>query len=99
MYVKAFIELNNNTVPALPQEAVVQSEGKDYIFVFKGERAEAGEKMRDFEMVEVRKGVTGSNYTEIIEPAGMQNLIAVKGAYSLLARIKNTEEESEGHGH
>jgi len=99
MYVKAFIELNNNTVPALPQEAVVQSEGKDYIFVFKGERAEAGEKMRDFQMVEVRKGVTESNYTEIIEPAGMQDLIAVKGAYSLLAKIKNTEEEGEGHGH
>ncbi len=29
MYVKAFIELNNNTVPALPQEAIVQAVGKD----------------------------------------------------------------------
>jgi len=99
MYVKAFIELNNNTVPALPQEAIVQSEGKDYIFAFKGERAEAGEKMRDFQMVEVRKGVTESGYTEIIEPAGIQDMVAVKGAYSLLAKIKNTEEEGEGHGH
>ncbi|WP_026461312.1 efflux RND transporter periplasmic adaptor subunit [Adhaeribacter aquaticus] len=99
MYVKAFIELNLNTVPALPQEAIVQSEGKDYIFVYKGERTEAGEKMRDFEMMEVRKGVTESGYTEIIEPANIQEQIAVKGAYSLLAKMKNTEEEGEGHGH
>jgi len=99
MYVKAFIELNNNTVPALPQEAVVQAEGKDYIFVFKGERQEAGEKMRDFQMVEIRKGVTESGYTEVVEPVVTEDLIAVKGAYSLLAKIKNTEEEGEGHGH
>lgn len=99
MYVKAFIELNNQTVPALPQEAVVQSEGKDYIFVFKGERQEAGEKMRDFQMVEIRKGVTESGYTEVVEPVVTDDLIAVKGAYSLLAKMKNTEEEGEGHGH
>jgi len=99
MYVKAFIELDNDTVPALPQEAVVQSEGKDYIFVFKGTREEGGEEVRDFEMVEVRKGVTESGFTEIVEPVDTSNLIAVKGAYSLLAKIKNTEEEGEGHGH
>ncbi|PSR56625.1 efflux transporter periplasmic adaptor subunit [Adhaeribacter arboris] len=99
MYVKAFIELNNNTVPALPQEAVVQSEGKDYVFVFKGTREEASKEIRDFEMVEIRKGVTESGFTEIIEPVDTNNLIAVKGAYSLLAKIKNTEEEGEGHGH
>ncbi|QMU26525.1 efflux RND transporter periplasmic adaptor subunit [Adhaeribacter radiodurans] len=99
MYVKAFVELNSNTVPALPQEAVVQSEGKDYIFVFKGERQEKGTQMRDFQMVEIRKGVTESGYTEIVEPAAIKDLIAVKGAYSLLAKIKNTEEEGEGHGH
>jgi membrane fusion protein, heavy metal efflux system len=99
MYVKAFIELNNNTVPALPQEAVVQSEGKDYIFVFKGERQEGGEKMRDFQMVEIRKGVTEIGFTEVVEPVVTDDLVVVKGAYSLLAKIKNTEEEGEGHGH
>ncbi|QNF34841.1 efflux RND transporter periplasmic adaptor subunit [Adhaeribacter swui] len=99
MYVKAFIELNKNTVPALPQEALVQSEGKDYIFVYKGERQEAGNKMRNFEMVEVRKGVTESGFTEIVEPATIKAPIAVKGAYSLLAKMKNTEEEGEEHGH
>ncbi|PIQ21622.1 MAG: efflux transporter periplasmic adaptor subunit [Cytophagales bacterium CG18_big_fil_WC_8_21_14_2_50_42_9] len=99
MYVKAFIELDINTVPALPQEAVVQSEGKDYIFVLKGTRQEAGQQMRDFEMVEVRKGVTESGYTEIVEPAAIKDFIAVKGAYSILAKMKNTEEEGEGHGH
>lgn len=99
MYVKAFIELNNKTVPALPQEAVVQSEGKDYIFVFKGERQEGGEKMWDFQMVEIRKGVTEIGFTEVVEPVVTNDLVVVKGAYSLLAKIKNTEEEGEGHGH
>lgn len=99
MYVKAFIELNNKTVPALPQEAVVQSEGKDYIFVFKGERQEGGEKMRDFQMVEIRKGVTEIGFTEVVEPVVTNDLVVVKGAYSLLAKIKNTEEEGGGHGH
>jgi len=32
MYVKALIETTFDNVPALPGEAIIQSEGKDFIF-------------------------------------------------------------------
>lgn len=32
-YVKAIIETRTQAVPALPVEAIIQSEGKDFIFV------------------------------------------------------------------
>ncbi|MBC8109815.1 MAG: efflux RND transporter periplasmic adaptor subunit, partial [Verrucomicrobia bacterium] len=35
-FLKAFIELSPNPVLVLPEAAVVNSEGKDYIFIFKG---------------------------------------------------------------
>lgn len=100
MYVKAYIETDNATTPALPQEALVQSESKDYIYVFKGKRKEGEEVLRDFQMVEVQKGVSESGYTQIIlseETDSATSQIVVKGAFALLSKMKNSEEE--GHGH
>jgi cobalt-zinc-cadmium efflux system membrane fusion protein len=101
MFVTALIEISNNTVNALPEETIVQSEGKNYIYVFEGKRMENNQEMNDFKMVEIQKGITENNYTEIILPDTFDvnsNQIVLKGAYSLLSKMKISGEEG-GHGH
>ncbi|PSL27951.1 cobalt-zinc-cadmium efflux system membrane fusion protein [Dyadobacter jiangsuensis] len=91
-FVKAIIETGANPVNALPDEAVVDFEGKSYVFVkdSKGERS--------FDMVEVTKGISENSFTEVKMPSGGSESpqFVLKGAYALLSKLKNSEEE-EGH--
>lgn len=91
-FVKAIIETGANPVNALPDEAVVDFEGKSYVFVKdrKGERS--------FDMVEVTRGISENGFTEVKMPAGSSESpqFVLKGAYTLLSKLKNSEEE-EGH--
>lgn len=99
MYVNALIELDENKVNAVSVESIVMFDGKYFVYQLK-------EKHGDdyhFEMLEVQKGVTENGYSEItfnnnIEIANLQ--LVTKGSFSLLAKMKNTEEEEgAGHGH
>ncbi len=95
MYVNAFIEESDSRVTALPSEAVVTFDDKDYIFKFEKEKEEAGKPFTEYRMIEVKKGVSGSGYTEIKLPAGFSvdsARIVVKGAYNLLSAKKNAGE-------
>jgi cobalt-zinc-cadmium efflux system membrane fusion protein len=101
MFIKAFIELSNNTVNALPEEAIVRSGGKHYIYIFKGNRTEDNLEMSDFEMIEIQEGVTEGLYTEVALPDTFDinsNQIVIKGAYSLISKMKLAGEEG-GCGH
>ncbi len=105
MSVTAAISLNQRTVPAVPNDAIVTVEGQDYIFVL----TTADEKTTNpgtdkkqesefiFERVAVAKGTSDIGYTEITLlkeiPAGAK--IVVKGAFFVSAKMTNTE----GHGH
>lgn len=97
-YVKAEIETGNQSTNALPTEAVVNFESKNYIFL---KKPKAGnDKSTSFEMVEVQTGVSENGFTEIQNlEADMlkQTNLVVKGAYTLLSLLKNSEEE--GHSH
>ena len=102
MYINANIEINENKVNAVPEEAIVMSEGKHFVYVLKGEQTENNEKVYHFEMMEVQKGVSENGYSEIsfadsLNPGTVQ--FVTKGAFSLLAKMKNTEEDEGGHGH
>jgi membrane fusion protein, heavy metal efflux system len=95
IYVNAFIEESDRNVPALPSEAIVSFDDKDYIFVFEKEKEEAGKPFTEYRMIEVRKGVTSSGYTEIKYPEGFNintSRIVTKGAYNLLSAKKNAGE-------
>ena len=97
MYVNAIIEATNNKVTALPSEAIVTFEDKDYIFVFDKNKEEGGKPFTEYRMIEVHKGVTDGGYTEIILPKNFNIKIAkvvVKGAYNLLSAKKNAGEMS-----
>jgi cobalt-zinc-cadmium efflux system membrane fusion protein len=59
--------------------------------------------VHDFEMLEVIKGYTEDEYTEILLVDSSTEMSTVKlvskGAFTLLATAKNSEEEGGGHGH
>ena len=89
MYMNANIEINSTAAASsVPDEAIVAHDGKDFVF--------ACTSKNNFEMIEIQKGSTENNFTEITGMAGRdlaQFKIVVKGAYSLLMQLKNTSEE------
>ena len=91
-FVKAVIETGANPVNALPDEAIVDFEGKSYVFIKdpKGERS--------FEMLEITKGISENGFTEVKMPTANTESpqFVLKGAYALLSKLKNADEE-EGH--
>lgn len=97
MYVNAAIETFGNKVTALPSEAIVSFDDKDYIFVFDKNKQENGKSFTEYRMIEVRKGVTDSGYTEVVLPEDFDvntTKVVVKGAYNLLSAKKNAGEMS-----
>lgn len=102
MYVSAKVETDSNEVWAAPEESIVRFGGRQYIFTYGGERAENGQTVHDFEMVEVTPGYSENGYTQISVTDSSQDITSLqlitKGAFTLLAKAKNTQDE-EGHGH
>jgi len=95
MYVSAFIEETGNKVITIPSEAIVSFDDKDYIFAFEKDKEEDGKPFTEYRMIEVKKGVSGSGYTEIKVSDGTDlngARIVVKGAYNLLSAKKNAGE-------
>ena len=86
MYMNSEIELRINKSNALPSDAIVSFENKNYVFLDKGNK--------HFEMKEVTVGNSESGFTEITSNDEIENQkIVVKGAYSLLMKMKNVEDE------
>jgi len=99
MYINAWIETSSNPLAALPSQAIIQFDEKEYIFVFDKEKEENGKPFTEFKMVEVKKGLTDGGYTEVILPMGFdisKARVVVKGSYSLMAAKKNAGEMSCG---
>jgi len=92
MYINAIIEAMSNKVTALPSEAIVSFEDKDYIFVFDKNKTEEGKPFTEYRMIEVHKGVSDGGFIEIILPNNFDiktSKVVVKGAYNLLSAKKN----------
>jgi cobalt-zinc-cadmium efflux system membrane fusion protein len=92
MYLKANVEISGSLATSLPDEAIIDFEGKKYIFV---PMAGEGHNGRKFEMIEIESGNSELGYTEIAIPARLNEdtEVVIKGAYSILSKIKNSEEE------
>ncbi|MBV8251151.1 MAG: efflux RND transporter periplasmic adaptor subunit [Chitinophaga sp.] len=92
-YLQAVIETGAAKVKALPEAAVVNFENKNYVFA----RTQVQDSIFAFKMIEVQKGNTEAGYTEVGFPAGAPETdLVVRGAYDLLAKMKNSGEH-EGH--
>jgi cobalt-zinc-cadmium efflux system membrane fusion protein len=86
-YMNAEIEVKNNQAFALPSDAIVRFEGKQFAYKVKGPN--------QFEMVEVTVGESENGFTEIIlKPDSELRTVdfVIKGAYSLLMTMKNKAE-------
>jgi cobalt-zinc-cadmium efflux system membrane fusion protein len=102
MYLKAIIETGGDSVNALPNEAIVDYQGKKYIFVPIENMHEKKPTNKthvsggqQFNMIEVRTGKSESGFTELVLPedSTMDRRVVIKGAYSILSKIMNSEEE------
>lgn len=86
-YMNAEIQVKNSQAPVLPTEAIVQFEGKQYIYkVIGGGR---------FEMIPVTTGESENGFTAIVLPAkdmDPNTVFVTSGAYSLLMMMKNKAE-------
>ncbi|MDB5275732.1 MAG: rane fusion protein cobalt-zinc-cadmium efflux system [Ferruginibacter sp.] len=86
-YMNAEIEVKNNQAFALPTDAIVRFESKQYVYKVKGNN--------QFEMTEITTGESENGFTEITIPANSDLATAefvTKGAYSLLMMMKNKAE-------
>jgi cobalt-zinc-cadmium efflux system membrane fusion protein len=95
MYLKAAVEIGGALVRAVPDQAIVNFQGKQYIFISTDEASTPG-RSHQFTMMEVQTGNSEFNYTEIIvaENTEINKLqVVTKGAYELLSKMKNSEEE------
>ncbi|GAA4441469.1 efflux RND transporter periplasmic adaptor subunit [Pontibacter saemangeumensis] len=97
MYVQAQVALDGQQVLTLPETAVVNDKGKDFLFLYIGEEKEGQAVMKQFRMVPVQRGVEEGGYVQVALPAGVDTAAAnfvTKGAYSLLSKMRNS---GEGH--
>jgi cobalt-zinc-cadmium efflux system membrane fusion protein len=95
MYVNALISESDLTVTALPSDALVTFDDKDYIFIYEKDKVEAGKAFTEYKMIEVKKGVSDSGFTEVNLPGGFNAgtaKVVTKGAYTLLSAKKNAGE-------
>lgn len=89
MYVNARIEAGDSTANVLPNAALVNEGGKDYIFV--RSENEGGQ----YRQVEVQKGASQKGYTSVRVPDWVKPLstqVVVKGAHALMGSLASRQE-------
>jgi len=93
-FVKAIIETGASPVAALPDQAIVDFDGKSYIFVQNPQGGKDSGLV--FDMKEIGRGVSENGFSQVKFPEGFDGKnakIVLKGAYALLSKLKNSEEE------
>ncbi|TGE03538.1 MULTISPECIES: efflux RND transporter periplasmic adaptor subunit [Hymenobacter] len=87
LYVRATIETGRTQAPTLPDAALVRFESKNYAY--------AVEAPGRYRMVPVTLGRSEDGFTEVTLPESVPATtpFVTDGAYSLLAKMKNAEEE------
>jgi len=92
IYITASVETQNNSMTALPSEAIIQFDEKDYIFVYDRVKQEKGKTVTEYKMIQVKRGESDNGYTGVVLPAGFdikKAKVVIKGAYNLMAAKKN----------
>lgn len=106
---QAVLELGEQPVSAVPDDALVSANGKDYIFIAMENSNEKSQKsktdskdtvkndaQKHFQLIEVKRGTSAGGWTEILLPSSFDTAtakIVVKGAYSLLSKMQGSDEE------
>jgi cobalt-zinc-cadmium efflux system membrane fusion protein len=88
MYMNAEVEVATNNAFVIPNDGLVRFEGKQYVFI--------QTENKKYQMQEVTTQNTEKGFTQITfaDNTDMNNKIfVIKGAYTLLMKMKNTEDE------
>lgn len=103
MFLTAIVETGGVFVTALPDAAVVDYQGKKYVFApinvqhekNSAEDDQSHSSEHHFNMVEVAAGVSEGGFTEVTFPSGFDknSEVVIAGGYSILSKMKNTAEE------
>lgn len=109
MSINGVVSLEQTTTPAVPNDAIVDADGKTYIFVQtnkkpadnhdeeepKQEKPKENVKTFNFEKIEVVKGTSDMGYTAItpVNELAPDAKIVVKGAFFVNAKLTNTGEQ------
>lgn len=93
MNISAIVSLNNVTQPAVPNDAIVNANNKDYVFIVKNSEKTDSTNF-NFERIEVVKGVSNMGYTAItfVKNIPENTTIVSKGAFFINAKLTNTGE-------
>ncbi|CAA7387113.1 efflux RND transporter periplasmic adaptor subunit [Chryseobacterium fistulae] len=107
MNITGIVSLDKSTTPAIPSEAIVEAEGKFYIFIQSDDESHEQEKDKNddekidkiattinFKKIEVVKGTSDMGYTAItsVNDIPSDAKIAVKGAFFINAKLSNVGE-------
>ncbi|MDV3694614.1 efflux transporter periplasmic adaptor subunit [Elizabethkingia anophelis] len=88
MYMNAEVETETSFSNAVPEESVVDFEGKSYVFV--------EEKKQTYKMVPVTTNESENGFIQILNFQDFKGKkIVTKNAYTLLMKLKNTSEDEE----
>ncbi|MGY5355797.1 efflux RND transporter periplasmic adaptor subunit [Wenyingzhuangia sp. IMCC45467] len=94
LFINAKIWLNNETVNALPESAVLKENGNEFIYVAKINKNNSN---TEFLKINVKSGATNNGFTQVTPidkiPENMQ--IVTQGAYYVYAQSKNGELSHE----
>ncbi len=107
MNITGIVSLDKSVTPAIPNDAIVEAEGKYYVFVQTSKKTEADEKEKNhgketnehsktlrFEKIDVVKGSTDMGYTAItpVSTISPDAKIVIKGAFFVNAKLSNSGE-------
>jgi membrane fusion protein, heavy metal efflux system len=114
MYVNALIDVGLAKVEALPLDAIVKAEGREFIFLWEGSNNEKNQKGEakskegeeehegeiSFSRIEVKTGASQLGYLQVIplKKIDKGDKIVTKGAYYLQAHLQKSEGGG-GHSH
>ena len=85
MYMNAEVELKNKRAHTISENAILRYENKDYVFIQINKTT--------FEMIAVKVGAKEDGFVEIENYTDLNEFpVVINGAYSLLMKLKNTEE-------
>ena len=92
MYINGKIRTGDDRVKALPESAIIEEEGKPYIFMAEAHE-EDGKTEWAFKAIEVRTGITEDGWVEIklLEPLPDGTQVAWNNAYYLISEMKKSQ--------
>ncbi|MCF0059651.1 efflux RND transporter periplasmic adaptor subunit [Dyadobacter sp. CY356] len=102
MYVNALIDIGKNKVDALPVDAVIKADGREFIFVLEDEekKKKSEENSYHFQRIEVKSGTTQLGYVQVtpLQVLEKNARIVLKGSYYIQSHLLKSDGGG-GHEH